>query len=190
LSLLASALHHRFSGLIMILFCFVAWLSIQYLGYPEFGTAAQMFLKGGIHRFKDAEARLRDFEKAMAEAADLGECWKKIRAASREFGFHGARMCVAGIVVQDSVRPSSGPVWQLRVALSESEYVNFFGDLDSDVDPLILNAFVRCVEHGLKQMMQNGEPATNVMQPASELAYPAGGETSVGGAMAAESGAD
>lgn len=190
LSLFVNAIHNQLSGLIVILFCLVAWLGIQYLGYPEFGTAAQMFLKGGVQRFRDAEAQLLGFETAMAEATDIGGYWEKVREGSRKFGFHSARMCVAGIVFQDSVRPSSGPIWQLRIELSESEYVNFVGDLDSGIDALILNAFVRCVERGLKQIVVNGEPATIAMQPVSELVCAAGGEAGVGGAMAAQSSAD
>jgi UDP-GlcNAc:undecaprenyl-phosphate GlcNAc-1-phosphate transferase len=151
LSLLVSALHNQFSGLIVILFCGAAYVGIQYLGYAEFAMAGQMFLKGQFQRIIDTETRLLDFETALAKASNLGECWSKIRAGSREFGFHGVRMSVGGTVFQESSRRVSGTVWQLRIQLSDTEYVNFFRDLDSSsvVDSLILSAFVTCVERGL-----------------------------------------
>jgi UDP-GlcNAc:undecaprenyl-phosphate GlcNAc-1-phosphate transferase len=188
LSLLASALHNQFSGLIVIVFCVAAWAGIQYLGYAEFAMAGQMFLKGQFRRVIDAETRLLDFETALSKAANLGECWTKIQAGSQEFGFHAVRMSVGGILFQESSRRSSGPEWQLRIPLSGTEYVNFFRDLDSgsDVDPLILSAFVRCVERGLKQSVGNYEPEAIPLQPGSALVYATGAS---GGARVARSSA-
>jgi UDP-GlcNAc:undecaprenyl-phosphate GlcNAc-1-phosphate transferase len=179
-SLVLSELHSKFSGLIIIGFCLVVWVGIRYLGYPEFTMASQMFLHGGFRRVIDAETRLLDFETAMAQVGDLNDFWAKIREGGREFGFYTVRMCVERTVFQDSIRLSSGPVWQLRITLSETEYVNFFGDLNtnSDINPLILSAFVKCVERGLKQSARKSEPETIPMQPASVLVYAAGAERS------------
>ena len=173
-SLVVGALHNQLSGLIVILFCVAAWVGIQYLGYAEFAMAGQMFLKGNFRRIIDAETRLVDFERALSQAADLDECWTTILAGSREFGFQGVRMSMAGLLFEDADCRNNGPLWQLRIPLSGSHYVNFFRDFNSDVDPLILSAFVNCVERGLKENLRNRELETIHRRPAMELAYAAG----------------
>jgi hypothetical protein len=149
-SLFVSATHNQFSGLIVILFCVVAWIGIQHLEYPEFTMASKMFLKGKFRQIIDVETRLLDFEKGLAHAANVEDCWTTVMAGSREFGFQGVRMCLSGTVFEELNARNGNPVWQLRIPLTESQYVNFFRDFSSELNPLILSAFVSTVERGLK----------------------------------------
>ena len=59
-------------------------------------------------------------------------------------------MSLAGRVFEES---SPGPAkarWQLRIPLPNSQYVNFSRDFDSDMNPLVLSAFVAAVQRGLE----------------------------------------
>ncbi len=150
LSLLAGALHNQFSGLIVILFCTCAWVGVKHLRYPEFKTAGEIFFRGGFRRIIDAEARLAELEEKLLSATDLNECWNRILAGSREFGFKGVRMSVCGSIFQDSEDHDIAPLWQLRIPLSSTQYINFFRDFNTSVDPGVLCGFVRCIEVGLK----------------------------------------
>src|SRR3984957_6620429 len=89
LSLVASALHNQFSGLIVLVVCGAAWLGIRHLDYAEFAMASRMFLGGKFRSIIDVETRLLDFESALAKARNLEECWIKILDGAREFGFQG-----------------------------------------------------------------------------------------------------
>ena len=129
-----------------------------------------MFVKGKFRKIIDAETRLLDLEAALTKAADVHDCWTTILQGSREFGFHGVRMNVAGMVFEDS-RDSSGPEWQLRIPLPRAQYINFSRDFGSDVSPLILSAFVGAVERGLKEMV--GRTPEVIRMPIGELAYTA-----------------
>jgi hypothetical protein len=137
-------------------------------------SLTQMFLRGRFRQIIDAESQLLDFETGLARAADPGECWTKIQAGGRKFGFDGARMTLAGMLFQDSTLGNSRPAWQLRIALSETEHVNFFRDLDAaasaENDPLLLSAFVRSVERGLRRNMGKYDAEAIPMQ-ASEMSY-------------------
>jgi hypothetical protein len=97
----------------------------------------------------DAEIRLQEFETALVKAATIGECWNIISARSGEFGFSGVRMCVDGTMFEHFGTPPTGTLWQLRIPLNSSQYVNFFRDC-APMDPVILNAFVGAVERGLQ----------------------------------------
>ncbi len=172
-SLLVGAFHNQFSGLIVILFCIPAGIGIQYLGYAEFAKAGRLFLKGGFRRIIDAETRLHEFEKSLVRAGDLNECWSTIIEGSREFGFQGVRMSVAGVVLEDWTGWNAKPLWQLRIPLVGTQYINFFRDFEAHLDPLILSAFVTCVERGLKENAARHEPKMETAEPERKRVYAA-----------------
>jgi UDP-GlcNAc:undecaprenyl-phosphate/decaprenyl-phosphate GlcNAc-1-phosphate transferase len=158
LSLLAGALHNQFSGLIVICFCGFAWFGIKHLNYSEFKTASQMFLKGGFRRIIDAETRLMELEQALLNARDLNECWGMVLAGSREFGFEGVRLSAHGGLYEAPPRSGVKRSWQLRIPLAHSHYINFTRDFESNLDPVILSAFVDCMERGLKRKADAPRP--------------------------------
>jgi len=176
LSLLMSAVHNRFSGLIVILFCGAAWIGIRHLDYTEFATAGRMFLGGKFRRIIDAETRLLSFESSLAKAADVDECWNRIRQGSSEFGFQGARMSIQGSVFEDVGGDHSNPLWQLRIPVADGEYVNFFSDFSVEMDPVILNQFVAVVQRGLSAWLATQQPEP-IRMPATQLYYTAAAVT-------------
>ncbi len=138
----------------MIVFCAAAWMGIRHLGYTEFATAGRLFLQGGFRRIIDFETRLAEFEKTLARAAGIEECWVRIRSGSREFGFQGVRMNFEGLVFEDFEQRDSRRVWELRIPLTDAQNVNFFRDLENETSPIVLSAFAAAVEHGMKTCME------------------------------------
>ena len=176
LSLLVSAIHNRFSGLIVIAFLAAAWFGIRHLEYTEFAMAGKMFIGGKFRRIIDAETRLIDFENNLAKASDVDTCWSLICAGSRQFGFQGVRMHVNGKVFEEQSSVANGRIWQVRIPLPRSEYVNFFRDFTAEMDPLILSAFVTAVERGLTAWLS--APKVEVVRmPATPHAYAAAAGT-------------
>ena len=175
-SLLLNAFHNQFGGLIILLFCVPALVGVQYLRYTEFANAGRILFKGEFRRIIDAETRLDHFETALASADSLNECWTRILEGSRDFGFRGVRMSIGGIVFEESNGWSTRPLWQLRIPLAESQYINFARDFDSQLDPLILSGFVNCVERGLKKSIVSTyePPEIESIEAAVHLAYAAG----------------
>ena len=175
-SLLVGAFHNQFSGLIVILFCIPAGVGIQYLGYAEFAKAGRLFLKGGFRRIIDAETRLHHFELSLARAGDINECWTTIMEGTREFGFQGVRMSMAGTVLEDWTGWNAKPLWQLRIPLNGNQYINFFRDFEAHLDPLILSAFVNCVERGLKENAARHESKVHTRDSDRNLVCASGAE--------------
>src|SRR5579862_7792515 len=104
LSLLASALHNQFSGLIVIVFGGAVWIGIRQLDYAEFASAGRMFLGGRFRQIIDVETRMADFQNSLSKASSLEECWDQVRTGSRGFGFQGVRMNFEGLVFEDFQR--------------------------------------------------------------------------------------
>src|ERR1700722_11399404 len=154
LSLVASSLRNQFSGLIVVVFCPAAWMAIQQLRYTEFATAGRMFLQGGFRRIIDFETRLAEFEKTLARATGIEECWIQIRSGSREFGFQGVRMNFEVMVFEDFERGNSKRLWELRIPLAEARDVNFFHDVGIETSSLVLSAFATAVENRMRTCME------------------------------------
>jgi UDP-GlcNAc:undecaprenyl-phosphate GlcNAc-1-phosphate transferase len=150
LSLIASALHNQFSGLIVLVFGGAVWIGIRQLDYTEFASASRMFLGGKFRRIIDIETRMTDFEGSLAKATSMEECWAQIRKGGLDFGFHEVRMSLNGRVFEEACMGPAKPRWQLRIPLPNSQYVNFSREFDSDMNPLVLSAFVEAVQHGLE----------------------------------------
>src|SRR5579863_4693718 len=172
LSLAASSLRNQFSGLIVIVFCAAAWVAIQHLDYTEFAMAGRLFLQGGFRRIIDFETRLAEFEKTLARASGIEECWIRIRSGSREFGFQGVRMDFEGLVFEHFERDDPKRLWELRIPLTEARTVNFFHDIGIETSSIVLSAFATAVEHGMttclerrRMEMATGRPAEVVKMP-------------------------
>ena len=176
LSLLMTSLHSRFSGLVVIAFCAMAWFGIRHLEYAEFAMAGRMFLQGRFRQIIDSETKLLDFEKALAQAANGEECWKELVTWSREFGFQGIQMSMNGTMLEDFGTHDAKGVWELRVPLPDAQYVTFFHSLDSTASPLILSALIGAVQRGLHRSLDKGaapEPEVVRIPAAAELYYTA-----------------
>ncbi len=168
-TLLMSALHNQFSGLIVILFCGAAWAGIHLLEYTEFEIAGRMFLQGKIRRIIDFETRLSHFEKALAQATDVQECWARIRDGRRELGFQRVRMSLDGLEFEDAESGNSGRFWELRIALPDAQYVNFSGDLEREASPLVLSAVIQAVERGIKSTIDRRLQDAARLEPQAKL---------------------
>jgi UDP-GlcNAc:undecaprenyl-phosphate GlcNAc-1-phosphate transferase len=82
-------------GLIIILFCGVAWIGIQHLGYVEFGVAGRMFVEGAFRRV--------------------------IESSSKQFGFHTIDMSIAGRRYEYRNGGCPQRSWQVKIPLSNHE---------------------------------------------------------------------
>jgi UDP-GlcNAc:undecaprenyl-phosphate/decaprenyl-phosphate GlcNAc-1-phosphate transferase len=172
-SLVASSLRNQFSGLIVVVFCAAACMAIQQLGYTEFAMAGRLFLQGGFRRIIDFETRLVEFEKTLARATGIEECWIRIRSGSREFGFRGVRMNFEGLVFEDFERGDSKHLWELRIPLTEAQNVNFFHDLEMETSSIVLSAFATAVEHGMRTCIeQRFQKAAVTVRPAEVVKMP------------------
>lgn len=66
LSLLQTMAKSQYTGLVIVLFCVVAWIGVQNLGYVEFRVARRMLLGGVFQKMIDGQVVLRGFEERLA----------------------------------------------------------------------------------------------------------------------------
>ena len=51
---------------------------------------------------------------------------------------------------------SSTRLWELRIPIAESQNVNFFREVETELKPMVLSKFVAAVEHGMKNCLERG----------------------------------
>lgn len=132
----------KFSGPIVIVFCLIAWIGIGHLGYVEFGVAGRMFVDGAFRRLLNCNIALHGFEKDLVDAQTPDDCWRVIYAAAKEFGFEHMEMLLAGRKYESRDGVPAQRLWNVRIPVSDSDYINLTRMFDSPVQTAAVAPFV------------------------------------------------
>lgn len=152
--------NNRISGLITILFCAVAWMGIQYLGYAEFSVASKMLFSGDFQKTLNVQLDMRSFERDIACAKDEEECWTILRDTALRCGFFCERLRIGGSTTFENGAEASGssgsvPVeWRLRVPLPSDGYADLTRRFDSQISAAVVGPFVDLVYRVLADRVQ------------------------------------
>ena len=151
ISLLQSLSHNdRISGVIILIFCAVAWVGIQYLGYAEFSIAGRMLFSGNFPRTLKSHLDLHHLEKELETAGSVDECWRAISEACNKFGFRCLRMEANGLSYEGLESATSGDkLWTLRIPLGLHGHVEFSRELQSSSLSTIVGPFVDVIHTGM-----------------------------------------
>jgi UDP-GlcNAc:undecaprenyl-phosphate/decaprenyl-phosphate GlcNAc-1-phosphate transferase len=138
LSLLQSAFHERYGGVIAVLFCAAAWVGIQHVGYAEFETARRIMRAHTFRRLLNAEIQLTTFRDALAVATTSDQCWEVLCHAYSDFGFNEIKLKLAGRSYRHTTNGHHVPnIWSIRIPLSETEYVALSREFDMQSPPIV-----------------------------------------------------
>jgi len=133
----------RLSGVIIVLFCAVAWVGIQYLGYAEFSVAGRMLFRGDFQRTLKGQLDLNALEKRISDAKTLEACWHAIAEGSPNFGFCCLRMETPG---QSFEKPSpqtpEAGRWSCRIPLAGTGFIEFSRDFECSSLTTITGPFI------------------------------------------------
>lgn len=126
-SLLQTAMHDRYAGIITVLFCAVAWVGVRNLEYIEFAAAGRLLFGGGFHHALRIHLSLSRMEKSVAEAQTFSECWQAVCDGCGELGFSRVRFEVAGVQCADAVfEGASAECWSASIPLEPDGRLELF----------------------------------------------------------------
>lgn len=124
-SLFQSVVHNNaVSSVIVLVFCAVAWIGIQYLGYTEFSLAGKMIFGGGIQRNLKAQIDLTALQASIADARSAAECASLVKDAASQFGLVATHMRLSGEEFAGPPGPSDAQ-WEARVSMSDGDWIDF-----------------------------------------------------------------
>lgn len=160
LSLAQSVLHNRLTGAVVLLFAACACGGIQYLGYVEF-NATRRFLWAGLRPMLSAHVKLEAFERSLANAANLADCWLALESGARDLGYSRLEARLSGQHFGDNIpRRSPSAFWQMRLNLPNRDFVNITQRDDAAEQPVLVIAFVEIVRRVLPEKLQQIAEAT------------------------------
>ncbi len=122
-SLLYSQSHNnQVASVIVLVFCAVAWMGIQYLGYAEFTFAGRLLFGGDLQRALRLQLDLEAFESSLGQCGSAQACARLIQAEAPRFGFSVSRIQLAGEGVSGQ-GAGAGSSWQVRIPLPAGDFV-------------------------------------------------------------------
>ena len=143
LSLFQSMGTNKTSAAVIVIFCGIAWIGIQNLGYAEFSQARRLILAGGFRESLNSNLALRTFDLALNEAQTREQRWAVLRDALKQFGLVEIHWFVDGKMYHDALWNSNGQeCWSLRIPLKGDDYLNFTRVANADDATLNVGALV------------------------------------------------
>lgn len=111
------------SSAIVLAFCAVAWLGIQYLGYAEFTLAGKMLFGGGLQHSLKTQFDITAFRESVDKARTVTDCVRVIEESAVKFGLVATHIRIAG---EDFVGSAchSGSQWEARVTVAEGDWID------------------------------------------------------------------
>jgi hypothetical protein len=147
-----SLLHGMLSnlaGAVLLLFVACAWGGVQYLGYVEF-NATRRFLWGGLRPMLGAHVKLEAFERALAAATTLEQCWHAIETGACSLGYSQIDARLDGERFgRARLRTGDGAFWQMRLNLPNRDFVNITQREGTAEQPVLLIPFAEIVRRVL-----------------------------------------
>jgi len=144
-SLMLTELHPKYQGMIILLACIIAAISLEYLDYAEFKVAGKMVLNGKIRHLVAAEIDLDLFTKKLAIVADFNECWELIRLYYRNFGF--SQIELYGDQIREDGNNSG--VWYVQIEFQDRGSMRLFRSADSNRPAAAALLFIDCLARHL-----------------------------------------
>lgn len=152
LSLIANMVENdnRLSAFVIVLFCAVAWIGIQYLGYAEFSVAGRMIFRGDFQRSLKGRMDLTALEKEFASAPTLERCWELASEAAPKFGFR----CVCMKSGENRFEALDTEYatelgWMCRIPLGSGAFIELARNPDATAQALIAGPFADMLQAGL-----------------------------------------
>ena len=140
-SLMITATHQKYQGLIILLVCLTAWLGIQHLGYNEFGVAGSLALGGAFRGLLSAQLALIGFEQELSAARTLEQCWEVLCNSCPRFGFSGVQLQLDEVVVSGNQAGS----WYVRIDFPGHGYISLLRNTDASDRGAAAVLFIDCI---------------------------------------------
>jgi UDP-GlcNAc:undecaprenyl-phosphate/decaprenyl-phosphate GlcNAc-1-phosphate transferase len=149
-SLFESITVNHYTAAVIVVFCGIAWVGIQNLGYAEFDQARRLILAGGFRQALNSQLALRAFDTSLSKAQSADERWVVLREALKEFGFVEVYWRTRGEVHHDELwRMNESASWTLAIPLGGGDTINFTRVANMDDRSINVGALVEILRKTL-----------------------------------------
>jgi UDP-GlcNAc:undecaprenyl-phosphate GlcNAc-1-phosphate transferase len=158
ISLVLTANHDRYRGLVIILVCICCWIGLQRLGYREFGVMGRALLGGGFRNFLGAQLAVEAFEHEMRRDMSLEQSSELLCQKYPQFGFSGIAVRLNDL---QHIRGTEEG-WRAHIDFGGRGCIDLWRASGSSSHGPAAALFIDCVARSIDHKLQ-----TNVLMPAS-----------------------
>jgi UDP-GlcNAc:undecaprenyl-phosphate GlcNAc-1-phosphate transferase len=152
-SLLLTANHDRYRGLVIILVCISCWIGLQRLGYREFGVMGRAVLGGGFRSFLGAQLAVEAFEQEMRREMTLEQSSELLCQKYFQFGFCGITFHLDDM--QDRRGREEG--WQAHINFGGRGYIDLWRPTGPLSQGPAAALFIDCIARAIDQKLQKDQ---------------------------------
>jgi UDP-GlcNAc:undecaprenyl-phosphate GlcNAc-1-phosphate transferase len=143
------ALTNKMPGIVIIVFCSLAWIGVQHLGYVEFGATGRMFLDGAFRRALSSQMTLQDFEEQLIAAPTPDRCWEVVSSKCKAAGFHRIQMTLAGHIFDWEDGTETANTWDVWIPISDTDSIRLTRSFGGGSQPNMIPAIADLLQRGL-----------------------------------------
>jgi len=109
---------YRFHGLIIIIFCVLVYVGVNYLGYIELAAARRSLSRKMILSVVKEEVYLHELTRAVAKIDKLPQYWDVVLTVCKDMNFTTVQMQMHGIHFEEVLDDdSAAPSWSISLLL-------------------------------------------------------------------------
>jgi UDP-GlcNAc:undecaprenyl-phosphate GlcNAc-1-phosphate transferase len=109
---------YRFHGFIIIVFCVLVYVGVNYLGYIELAAARRTLSRKMILSVVKEEVYLHELTQAVARITSLPQYWDVVRTICKDMNFTTVHMQMHGIHFEEAMEDKgASPSWNISLSL-------------------------------------------------------------------------
>jgi UDP-GlcNAc:undecaprenyl-phosphate GlcNAc-1-phosphate transferase len=134
----------RFHGIVIVLFCVLVYIGVNYLGYIEITAARRTFSGSMVRQMVKEEVYLQELTTAMAKIHTLQEFWQVVRSVCRDMNFASVQMRLHGSFFAEVISelPAEVPSWSIALSLGPDGNMRIARAASSEAPTYMMRALV------------------------------------------------
>jgi UDP-GlcNAc:undecaprenyl-phosphate GlcNAc-1-phosphate transferase len=156
-SLVLTANHDHYRGLVILFVCIACWFGLQQLGYKEFGVMSRAVLGGGFRSFLSAQLAVEAFEQEMQRDMTLEQSSELLRQKYPQFGFSGIAIRLNDLQSRCGIEKG----WRAHIDFGRRGYIDLWRAPGPTSHGPAAVLFIDCVTRAINRKLQT-DPLTQV----------------------------
>jgi UDP-GlcNAc:undecaprenyl-phosphate GlcNAc-1-phosphate transferase len=112
---------YRFHGLVIIIFCVLVYVGVNYLGYIELAAARRTLSRKMILSVVKEEVYLHELTQAVSRIDTLPQYWDVVRTVCKDMNFTTVHMQMQGVHFEEAFEDKgAAPSWNLSLSLGSN----------------------------------------------------------------------
>jgi UDP-GlcNAc:undecaprenyl-phosphate GlcNAc-1-phosphate transferase len=135
---------YQFHGLIIILFCVLVYIGVNYLGYVEISAARQLLSRKMVTRVVKEEIYLQELTRNAAKIETLQDCWNVVLAVGRDMNFSTVQMRLHGVLFEEFLKEHDDDEqsWSMSLTLGQNGSLRVARNAAADAPAFMMRALV------------------------------------------------